>query len=126
MDGLQIAGVIGFALAGQFVLALVAFWLYTTVVGPRAPLKQVWMNQNLDASVRATIFSLRGQVNAIAQIVGGPILGMIATAFSTRLALIAAGIILSPALLLYARIVRRKRPLTTPVDPEESLPVPPR
>ncbi len=116
VDGLQIAGVIGFALTGQFVLALVAFWLYTTVVGPRAPLEQVWMNQNLDSSVRATVFSLRGQVNAIAQIAGGPMLGVIATAFSTRIALIAAGIILSPALLLYARIVRRNKPLAAPIE----------
>lgn len=87
VDGLQVACVIGFAVAGQFALALVAFFLFTTVVGPRIPLEQAWMNQNLDASVRATVFSLQGQVDASGQIVGGPILGLIATVFTTQAAL---------------------------------------
>ena len=102
--------VIGFALAGQFILALTVFFLFTTIAGPRIALERVWMNQHLDSSVRATVFSLRGQVSAIAQIVGGPILGAVATAFDTRTALIAAGLVLSPALLLYARTMRRDMP----------------
>ena len=102
--------VIGFALAGQFILALTVFFLFTTIAGPRIALERVWMNQHLDSSVRATVFSLRGQVSAIAQIVGGPILGAVATAFDTRTALIAAGLVLSPSLLLYARTIRRDMP----------------
>ncbi len=101
MDGLTVISVLGFALAGQFTLALIAFFLLTTARGPRQPLEQIWMNQHLDSRVRATLFSLRGQVSAFAQIVGGPILGAIATGGSTRAALIAAGIVLSPTLLFY-------------------------
>lgn len=122
---LMIASVIGFAVAGQFALALAAFWLFTMAVGPREPLEQAWMNQNLDSSVRATLLSLRGQVNAIAQIVGGPLLGIVATMFATRAALITAGVILSPALLLYVYTVRRHKPLTAPIEQETSSPVPP-
>ncbi|HEY4387767.1 MAG TPA: MFS transporter [Ktedonobacteraceae bacterium] len=126
VDALLIICVIGFALAGQFALALAAFWLFTTAAGPRAPLEQAWMNQNLDSSVRATVLSLRGQVSAIAQIVGGPLLGMIATVFTTQIALITAGIILSPALLFYARTVRHNKPLTAPIESEATSPVQPR
>ncbi len=125
VDSLQIASAIGFALAGQFILALAAFLMFTTARGPRLPLEQVWMNQHLDSSVRATVFSLRGQVNAIAQIVGGPLLGIIATVFSTRAALVTAGVILSPTLLFYARTLRRRGPLTVPTEPETPPPVPP-
>ncbi len=125
VDGLLVVGVIGFALAQQFFLALAIFWLFTTAAGPRAPLEQAWMNQNLDSRVRATVFSLQGQVNAIAQIVGGPLLGIIATVFSSRVALIAAGVILSPVLLLYARTVRNDKPFTTLTKPGTSSPVPP-
>ncbi|HEV2654427.1 MAG TPA: hypothetical protein VGT82_05690 [Ktedonobacteraceae bacterium] len=110
IDGLMVLTVIGFALAGQFILALTAFFLFTTIAGPRIALERVWMNQHLDSSVRATVFSLRGQVSALAQIIGGPILGAVATAFDTRTALITSGIILSPALLLYARTMRRDTP----------------
>jgi DHA3 family tetracycline resistance protein-like MFS transporter len=101
MDGLTVISVLGFAIAGQFTLALIAFFLLTAARGPRQPLEQIWMNEHVESRVRATLFSLRGQVNALAQIVGGPILGAIATGSSTRIALIAAGIVLSPTLLLY-------------------------
>ncbi len=118
IDGLQVVCVIGFAVAGQFVLALAVFWLLTTVVGPRSPLELAWMNQNLASNVRATVFSLQGQVSAIAQIVAGPIIGIIATAFSTRTALITSAIVLSPVLLLYVYTLRRKKPLTVSDESE--------
>lgn len=124
VDGLLIVCVICFALAGQFMLALTVFWLFTTAAGPRAPLEQAWMNQHLETDVRATVFSLRGQVNAIAHIVGGPLLGVIATLYSTRLALIIAGVLLAPALLLYMRTIHRGGPLVSAADamvkPDES------
>jgi DHA3 family tetracycline resistance protein-like MFS transporter len=116
LDGLLVVGVTAFAVAGQFALAVAAYWLVATVRSTRGPLEQVWMNQRLDARVRATVFSLRGQVDAFAQIVGGPILGAIAAAFSTRSALLAAAVLLAPALLLYARTVRSGRPLAAPLS----------
>lgn len=116
VDGLQVGGVIGFALADQFFLALMIFFLFTTDAGPRVPLEQAWMNQNLDSSVRATVFSLRGQVNAVAQIGGGPLLGLVATLFNTRVGLIAAGVILSPVLLLYAHTMLHTKPLVSAIE----------
>jgi len=123
LDSLMVVGVVGFAVAGQFALALAAFWLVTMGRGTRGPLERVWMNQHLDASVRATVFSLRGQVDAGAQIVGGPILGVIATAYTTRSALIAAGVILAPALLLYARTMRRDTLRGVPNASESPRPI---
>ena len=122
IDGLTIVGVAAFAVAGQFGLALAVFLLVTTALGPRASLEQVWMNQHLDPAVRATVFSLRGQVGALAGIIGGPILGAIATALTTRAALITAAVILAPALLLYIRTVRRDTPLAAPVALDAHLP----
>jgi DHA3 family tetracycline resistance protein-like MFS transporter len=125
VQGLVVAGVVGFALAGQFALALAALWLITTATGPRIPLEQAWMNQNLDASVRATVFSLRGQVEALAAIVSGPLLGALATAFITRQALMLGGLILAPTLLLYARSARRDTPTVAPIVSDVGLPAPP-
>ena len=98
---IAIASVIWFALAGQFALALFAFFLFTTVRLPSLTLEQVWMNAYLDSNVRATLFSLRGLVSAIAQIIGGPLLGLIATGINSRVAMISAAIVLAPTLLLY-------------------------
>jgi DHA3 family tetracycline resistance protein-like MFS transporter len=125
VNSLMVVCVIGFALAGQFALALTAFFLFTMAAGPSRSLGQVWMNQNLDSSVRATLFSLQGQVSAIAQMAGGPLLGIVATRMGAQTALIVAGIILSPPLLFYARSLYYHRPITDLKQPEEtgSLPV---
>lgn len=122
VDMLIARGAAGFAVAGQFGLALAAFWIVTTAAGPRRSLEQAWMNQHLDAGVRATVFSLRGQVDALAAIVGGPVLGAIADAFSTRAALVVAGLILAPAALVYARSARRDQPLAPAITPEGEMP----
>ncbi len=116
INGIGVASVIWFALAGQFVLALFAFFLFTTARGPILSLEQVWMNQHLDSNVRATLFSLRGQVSALAQIIGGPLLGLIATGISSRLAMIAAAIVLAPTLLLYTWTLRDDKPVMISVD----------
>ncbi|BCL84265.1 tetracycline efflux MFS transporter TetA(P) [Ktedonobacteria bacterium brp13] len=115
VDSIMIVSVIGFALAEQFVVALVVFLLFTTAAGPRASLEQAWLNQNLNSNVRATLLSLKGQVNAIAQIIGGPLLGIVAIVFTTRAALITVGVILSPVLLLYVRTLRHDKPRATSI-----------
>jgi DHA3 family tetracycline resistance protein-like MFS transporter len=114
-SGLMAIGTAGFALAEHFVLALAALWLLTMAHGPRMPLERAWMNQQLDASVRATVFSLRGHVDAFASIVGGPLLGALATAVGTHVALVAAGGVLALALPLYARTLRREQPPVLPI-----------
>ncbi|MDB5076064.1 MAG: Major facilitator superfamily 1 [Chloroflexi bacterium] len=118
VDGLTVIGALGFALAGQFALAMAAFFMMTAARGPRLALERIWMNQHLDLAVRATVLSMRGQVGALAQIAGGPIFGAIAMAYSTRPALIVAAVILTPALLLYAGVVRRDGPHVAPIAPE--------
>lgn len=105
-----------FALAGQLAFALGAFFVMTTARGPRVPLERIWMNAHLDSGVRAIVFSLRGQASALSQIVGGPIFGAVATASTTRPALLGAAAIFAPALLLYARIQRRDPPPSGKAD----------
>ena len=57
--------------------------------------------------VRATVISMRGQVDAFGQTVGGPPVGFIGNAFSIRAALLASGALLSPVLLLYTYAARK-------------------
>ncbi len=74
------------------------------------PVYTTWLTQNIEAKVRATVISMRGQVDAFGQIVGGAPVGLIGTVFSIRTALLISGALLSPVLLLYAYAVRRLRP----------------
>lgn len=107
INTLLIAGVITFGLAGHFPLALVTFWAISPLRNMNSPLQTAWVNQRLDPRVRATVISMSSQADALGQIMGGPILGAIATALSLRTAMVVTGIVLSPALLLYARTIRR-------------------
>ncbi len=50
--------------------------------------------------VRATVISMSSQSNALGQIAGGPGVGVIGTWWSLRAALVMAGLLLSPVLLL--------------------------
>ncbi len=96
-----ILGVTAFGLAGGFALAVGAYWFVTMFKEARTPFYDAWTNQNLEPQVRATMFSMCSQANALGQIVGGPILGIIANAISIKTGLLVAGATLIPTLFLY-------------------------
>ncbi|GLV60802.1 tetracycline efflux MFS transporter TetA(P) [Dictyobacter sp. S3.2.2.5] len=120
IDSFSVVTIVGFALAQQFALALLLFFLFTTATAPGLSLGQLWMNQHIDSGVRATLLSIREQVNALAQIGGGPLLGLIATQINTRAALVACGLILIPSLFLYLRTLRDDRPRPDPIPTDQS------
>ncbi len=76
------------------------------------------MNQNLEPTARAAVVSLRGQVNALTGIIGGPLLGALALTHTTRSALLVAALVLVPTPLLYLLTVRRSTPLVATTAPD--------
>jgi DHA3 family tetracycline resistance protein-like MFS transporter len=96
-----------FAFAGNFFLAVVAFWCVGIFRSVKTPIFTAWLTRNSEARVRATLFSLDGQMDAIGQIAGGPPVGYLGTIFSLRIALAAVSAILAPVLLLYVAALRR-------------------
>jgi MFS transporter, DHA3 family, tetracycline resistance protein len=74
------------------------------------PLETVWLNKIIpDSSTRATFFSVKGQVDAIGQIGGGPVIGVIASNFTIKIAIMISAIILMPVLFLYNNIMRKTK-----------------
>ena len=106
-NALMIACVVVFGLAGHWGVAFAAFMATMPLRWVRNPLYTAWVNQRLDPQVRATVISMSSQADALGQMVGGPILGAIATGASLRAALVVAGLALLPSLLLYARTIRQ-------------------
>lgn len=103
----QVAGILVFAVAGSIALALAGFWLYYLTRSLISPVEKTWLNLNItDSRVRATVISMSGQSDAIGQVVGGPGLGALGTAFSLRTGLLTGGTLLAPALWLYGRAIR--------------------
>lgn len=104
---MRIAGVVLFGLATRFELAVLGY--VTTEVFRRVsqPLFTGWVNRHVDSHIRATLLSMGGEVNAIGQLTGGPMIGLIGQLFSLRAAMVAVGLTLLPALPLLARARRQ-------------------
>jgi DHA3 family tetracycline resistance protein-like MFS transporter len=106
IDLVLIASVIVFGLSGVFWLAVAMMWLVIATRNIREPIFDAWVNQGLDPSTRATVNSMGSQSDAIGQAAGGPALGLIGNA-SVPAALVVSGFLRLPALLLYARAIKR-------------------
>lgn len=125
--GLNVLGMVGllvFAFANNFFLALVAYWCVGIFRGVKAPIFTAWLMRNSQASMRATVISLDGQMDAIGQIAGGPPVGYLGTLFSLRIAVAVVSAILAPVLLLYLAALRRVKDTTHPQAMEEEATTP--
>jgi len=114
IDVVLILGVVLFAVAGQFWLAVGAFWLVGGLRNVREPIFRAWVNQGLDPRTRATINSMATQADAVGQAAGGPVLGLSAHFISVPVTLAISGVLRLPALALYVRAIRRGTVGTVP------------
>jgi DHA3 family tetracycline resistance protein-like MFS transporter len=102
------AGMIVFGLATGFAVAAGAYLVARLARRINEPLYAAWLNRNIEnSSVRATVNSLVGQSDAVGEIAGGPAIGVVGTLSGMRAALVASGLLLTPALALYGRALRR-------------------
>lgn len=115
-----IGSVILFGLAGAFWLAVLAMLLTNVARALVLPLFYSWLNQSItESNVRATVLSITNQADAVGQWTGGPAIGAVGNAFGMRAALVTGALLLSPALALYSRAVRRK--VDASGEPAEAL-----
>jgi DHA3 family tetracycline resistance protein-like MFS transporter len=114
INALLIIVVVVFGLTVSFPLAVAAYLMADMLRTTRQPIYLAWLTQTIDARVRATVLSISSQLDAFGQIAGGPVIGAIGSLRSIRAALVATGIALTPALLLFARAARLKE--VQPVD----------
>ncbi len=105
--GVIVAALLIFGLAGEFPLALAALLVVNTLRGTTEPLLSTWTNQHIDSNIRATMLSSLGQIDAIGQIGGGPIVGLIGDRWGLRAALSICALLLAPVVVLIARASRR-------------------
>lgn len=107
LEAALMASVVVFALAGGFALAVAAYLVASMARSLVYPVYTAWINRGLDPRTRATILSMSGQADALGQFTIGPALGGLGSGFGLRVALTAAGLALTPAVLLYARAMRK-------------------
>jgi MFS transporter, DHA3 family, tetracycline resistance protein len=100
LELVRLGGLFLFALAGRIDLAVVGFVSTQASRQVSHPLLVAWLNRRLESGVRATVNSILGQVDAVGQLVGGPLLGLLARRASVSAALFASAIVLVPGILL--------------------------
>jgi len=108
LSALMVASLLVLALARHIALAILAYWAFEMLRQTAYPLGEGWVNKHIHTRVRATVLSMTSQLDAIGQVVGGPIVGAIGTLWGLRAALSASAIILSPAVWLYGRLRREE------------------
>jgi DHA3 family tetracycline resistance protein-like MFS transporter len=105
---LAVVALVVFGLAGRFGVVVAAYLAFRVLRGVSDPILMAWINPHVESKVRATVFSMTAQTNALGQIAGGPAIGLIGTRVSLRAALVADAVLLAPVLLLYARAMRQE------------------
>ena len=118
LNALVVIAVIAFGLAGRFGVAAIAIMSAQVFRSAGRPLYMAWINRQIEPRVRATVLSMNGQLNAIGQVAGGPVLGALATAASISAAMVGVGILMLPALLFYTIAWRWTRSATVLVGGE--------
>jgi predicted MFS family arabinose efflux permease len=103
---LELVAILLFALTGSTWLAIAGLLGVFFARNMQQPLYTTWLTKQItDSSVRATVFSLTGQANAVGQAGGGPILGAIGNVWGIRAALAGGALAIVPALGLYGRAI---------------------
>lgn len=97
------AALIGFAVSPFFTLTLLMYLVISVLRNVMGPLYTAWVNQKLDSQTRATVHSITGQVDAIGQMGGGPLVAFVAGVSSVTSALVTSGLLLLPAIPLIGR-----------------------
>jgi MFS transporter, DHA3 family, tetracycline resistance protein len=106
----RVVMIAGFALVNNLGAAVIFIWAANVMRQVFGPVQRAWLNRSLDTTNRATLFSVDGQADALGQIVGGPILGGVASAVSIRAALVVSAALLGVALPLLGRAFGQAAP----------------
>jgi DHA3 family tetracycline resistance protein-like MFS transporter len=96
-----ILGNLMFVWVGGFYGMLLAFWLSQTLRSATKPLFMAWINQHSSSGVRATVISMYWQCIAFGNILGAPLLGVVGSLASLRIALTLAALALLPVIPIY-------------------------
>jgi DHA3 family tetracycline resistance protein-like MFS transporter len=102
----MVVSMVGFALAGQFWVAITFMLIFDALRSVTWPLSNAFVNHHVDSEVRATVLSMTGQVDALGQMSGGPLIGFIGRITSIPIAIITSAAILFPTVPLFGLLLK--------------------
>jgi DHA3 family tetracycline resistance protein-like MFS transporter len=108
---IMVMSIVAFGLSKNFTMAFSSYLTFYILRTTNGPIYRAWLNENIESQVRATVLSTYGQIDALGQILSGPIIGFIALKTNMAVAVIASGLILSPVIILYLYLYKKSRSL---------------
>jgi DHA3 family tetracycline resistance protein-like MFS transporter len=112
-QALRVLSIVVLGLTGEFSIAILARWSAAGLSSVTQPLLDAWLVRNTPSAIRATVFSVVSQGDALGQVLGGPGIGAIGSWVSLRVAMLASAVLLLPGLVL----LRLAGGLPTPAQP---------
>ncbi len=104
-----IVALIGFALSTNLMGFMFFFLIIQVIRYLTSTFETIWFNQLItDSSKRATFFSVKGQVDAIGQIGGGPVSGFISQYSSIKIGLTISALLLTPVLIIFQKLAKTR------------------
>ena len=104
LNSLLVIAMLFFAFSGSFLLAVLLYWIIAALREVNNPLVSVMINKRLQPQGRATALSMYGQLDALGQAAGGPLVGMIALYTSIQVGIAASAILIIPTLYFLWRM----------------------
>lgn len=99
-NGILSIGMLLFAFTGNFLLAVLLYWVIAALRNINYPLMSIVINERLHSQGRATALSMFGQLDALGQVVGGPLVGVIAVYTSINVGIASSAMLIIPTLYL--------------------------
>lgn len=106
-NSLMAVGLIGFGVTSRLGIALAMVLMYRSIRDTNDPIFTAWLSKKIEPRVRATVLSMGSQVNALGQVIGGPIIGVVGVAYGLPTAFVVVGVALAPIVLLFGLTLRR-------------------
>ena len=113
LQTLYVGSLVAFGLATGFPFAIAMFWARGPLRRASGPLLRAWRNRFVPSRVRATVLSFGGQMDAVGQMIGGPLLGAIALGWSLRAGFVASAMVLVPVVIAFAVLAGVRRSQAT-------------
>ncbi|ATP39701.1 MFS transporter [Solibacillus sp. R5-41] len=93
-----------FAFTENFLIAVLLYWVIATLRNINYPIMSVMINERLQSQGRATALSMFGQIDALGQVAGGPLVGIIALYTSINGGIAFSAILIIPTLYFLWKI----------------------
>ncbi|MEG0472552.1 MAG: MFS transporter [Solibacillus sp.] len=98
MNSLLTLAMLFFAFTENFFIAVLLYWAIATLRNINYPIMSVMTNERLQSQGRATALSMFGQLDALGQVAGGPLVGIIALYTSINGGIAFSAILIIPTL----------------------------